>query len=85
MKYKVCTNSYQDFDFILQEFDTRRKLHDWLEALLLSTNKIHFESRLNDIQRDCGGEGLFKNKETIPIAIINLMLKEFGLEIKEQN
>lgn len=61
----------------------------WLDLLLDAVKKVSLMTKLNDIQRDCN-EGrsqsdpiVFPNKFTMPISIINLVIKEFGLKIVE--
>ena len=59
----------------------------WIEDTLVATTGQSLMLKLNDIQLGCrseNGETLFPDKFTMPLCIVNLVLKEFNLEIKEE-
>lgn len=61
---------------------------DWLDNVIVATTGESLMSRLNKIQLECrneNGETLFPDKSKMPLCIVNLVLKEFNLEIKEDS
>lgn len=59
----------------------------WADNVIYAITGESLMSRLNDIQLGCrseNGETLFPDKFTMPLCIVNLVLKEFNLEIKEE-
>jgi len=58
----------------------------WLDNLLDGTSRFRLISRLNDIQGECNLDRdppPFPNKFAMPLGIVNLLIKEFGLTIEE--
>lgn len=58
----------------------------WLDNVIAATTGKSLMSRLNEIQLGCrneNGETLFPDKDKMPLCIVNLVLKEFNLEIEE--
>lgn len=66
--------------------DTQEKVTRWLDELLMCTNDFSLMSKLNDLQTECytcgkGGVEAFPSKFDIPLMVVNLIIKDFGLEI----
>lgn len=57
----------------------------WVDHVLSATTGCSLLSMLNDIQCECNTDerDAFPSKFTMPLCIINLVLKEFNLEIRE--
>lgn len=61
---------------------------DWLDTVLVATTGESLRSRLNEIQLECrdeNGKTLFPDKNKLPLCIVNLVLKEFNLETKDED
>lgn len=59
---------------------------NWVDKLLECTHHASLMSKLNDIQRDVrtkDGMTVYEYKDQIPLSIVNLVLREYGLEIEE--
>ena len=62
------------------------KAIDYIHDLLFAIKRFSLLSELNQIQVECNREdkGLFfPDKTTMPLCIINLVLKQHGLKIEE--
>lgn len=60
----------------------------WLDNVIVATTGESLMSRLNEVQLGCrngDGETLFPDKDKMPLCIVNLVLKEFNLEIEEDS
>jgi hypothetical protein len=56
----------------------------YVEKMLHAVCRISLMSILNDLQQECGGDdenSPFHNKFTIPLSIVNLVLKEYHIKI----
>jgi len=72
--------------YTLHRSDSMSGMLYFVDNMLEATNHFHFISKLNEIQSHCGGldkASVFYDKATIPLIIINLVLKEYGIEIVE--
>lgn len=59
---------------------------DWLDNMLDAVKGFSFFSALNQIQAECNLDRdprPFPSKTDIPLCILNLVLKEHGLELKK--
>ena len=77
---------FEDGDTALDQTPAQTKAMDWLEDLLDATNNVSLLSKLNKIQAESNFDRdpkPFPDKYTMPLCIVNLVLKEYGLEIEE--
>jgi len=71
---------------ILDREPALSKAITWLDNLLVGTSRFSLLSKLNDIQAECNldkNPPPFPNKYAMPLGIVNLLIKEFGLQIEE--
>lgn len=62
------------------------KALNWLDDLLVTVKGFSLLSELNAIQAECNldrNPPPFPSKYSMPLCIVNLVLKEHGLELKE--
>lgn len=77
---------FEDGNSCLDQNTAQSKAMDWLEDLLDATKNFSLYSALNEIQAECNldkNPPPFPDKTTMPLCIVNLVLKEHGLEIEE--
>ena len=77
---------FEDGNSCLDQQTAQSKAMDWLDDLLDATKDFSLYSALNKIQAECNldkNPPPFPNKTTMPLCIVNLVLKEHGLEIEE--
>ena len=85
MKHYVLRTISPD-PYKLYASDSMSDMLDFIDQMLEAITHFSLLSKLNDIQSYCGGQdegSVFYNKATIPLIIINLVLKEYGIEIVE--
>ena len=91
----TCYSNNHDDTRTLAEFEddpensilqssAQAKAIDYTHDLLYATKRFSLLNELNQIQIECnkGKELFFPDKTTMPICIINLVLKQHGLEIE---
>lgn len=77
---------FENGNTALDQTNAQIKAMDWLEDLLNAVKHVSLLSKLNEIQAECNLDRdpePFPNKYTMPLCIVNLVLKEYGLEIEE--
>ena len=77
---------FEDGNTALDQESAQSKAMYWLDDLLVATKKFSLFSALNNIQAECNldkNPPPFPDKTTMPLCIVNLVLKEHGLEIEE--
>lgn len=77
---------FEDGHDCLDQQPALSKALDWLDDLLDATKNFSLMFALNEIQAECNLDKdppPFPNKHTMPLCIVNLVLKEHGLEIEE--
>lgn len=84
--YKVVDEQFGETVFY--KSGTQEQVTRWLDSLLYAVKGFRLLSALNDIQTECnpgkaGSDGaeVFPNKFSMPLIIVNLVLKEHGLKI----
>ena len=78
--------TFVDGNDVLDMEPAQSKALYWLEDLLDATNNFSLFVALNKIQAECNldkNPPPFPDKTTMPLCIVNLVLKEHGLEIEE--
>lgn len=87
-----CNSDYHESPRTLASFEgdnAQENAMAWVEDLLLSVARKSLMSALNDIQCKCNeghnpdGPQIFPNKYTMPLCIINLVLKEHRIWLEE--
>jgi len=66
--------------------DSQREAMEWADAALLAIAGESLIGELNDIQAECNLDKdpkPFPDKFAMPLCIVNLVLKEFNLELRE--
>lgn len=87
IEFRVLTYNQRGDLFVLHTADNQENAMCWLDLVLEKTTKgkYGFWSELNDLQHDCinekTGKTIFPDKTEIPLAIVNLVLKEYGIWI----
>ena len=83
-------------DRVFGRFSCQKAAMEWVSDVLESTKGFFFLSALNDLQAECNPHvwgmseeerkknEVFPDKFRMPLAIINLVLKEHGLKIAHQ-
>ena len=71
---------------IFHKAESQQAVTYWLDQLLDRTNDFSLMSALNDLQTACyecaeGGVQAFPSKFEIPLMVVNLILKDYGLKI----
>ena len=77
---------FEDGNSCLDQQTAQAKAMDWLDDLLDATKNFSLYSALNEIQVECNldkNPPPFPKKTTMPLCIVNLVLKEHGLQIEE--
>ena len=87
VEFRVETLDQRGDMFVLHTAETQENAMRWLSLVLEKASKDRFNlwSELIDLQHDCynetTGKTIFPDKTKIPLAIINLVLKEYGIWI----
>lgn len=78
--------TFEDEDPGFDRQKARYKALHWLDDMLNAVKGCSLFEELNEIQAECN-QGLdpqpFPKKTEMPLCILNLVLKEHGLELKE--
>lgn len=77
---------FEDGHAVLDQQTAQSKAMDWVDDLLEATKKFSLYTALNDIQAECNLDRdpkPFPDKTKMPLCIVNLVLKEHGLELEE--
>lgn len=77
---------FEDGNSCLDQSTAQSKAMDWLDDMLDATKGFSLYSALDEIQSKCNldkNPPPFPDKTTMPLCIVNLVLKEHGLEIEE--
>jgi hypothetical protein len=98
MKLKITgySNDAECIDYTFAEFEDGKGVLDqepalskaitWLDNLLDGTSNFSLLSKLNEMQVVCNrgkDPKPFPDKFAMPVCIVNLLIKEFGLRIEE--
>ena len=87
VEFRVLTFNQRGDLFVLHTADNQENAMRWLDLVVekITKGKVSIWSELNDLQRDCINEQteetIFPDKTKIPLAIVNLILKEYGVWI----
>lgn len=85
--YKVVDEQFGETVFYKSE--SQERITRWLDSLLYAVKGFRLLSALNDIQTECNpknaamneADKVFPNKFSMPLIILNLVLKEHGLKV----
>ena len=78
---------------LIRNFNCRAAAIEFINGLLFATNGFYFLSALNDIQTDAMFNRTqfekddvvpFPDKYTMPLSVLNLVLKPYHISIKEE-
>ena len=78
--------TFEDGNTVLDQEKAESKALYWLDDMLDAVKGFSLFSALNDIQAECNlgkDPEPFPSKTEMPLCILNLVLKEHGLELKE--
>lgn len=78
--------TFEDGNSVLDMQSAKSKAMYWLEDLLSATNDFSLFDTLDKIQAESNfnkNPPPFPNKVEMPLIIVNLVLKKYGLEIEE--
>lgn len=77
---------FEDGNTVFDQQKAKSKALYWLDDMLDAVKGFSLFAALNDIQAECNLDKehpLFPNKTEMPLCILNLVLKEHGLELEE--
>lgn len=78
--------TFEDGDTVFDQAKAKTKALCWLDDMLVAVKGFSLFSELNRIQEECNvgrDPQPFPYKMEMPLCILNLVLKEHGLELKE--
>lgn len=78
--------SFEDGDTTLDQESAKSKALYWLDDMLDAVKEFSLFKALSDIQAECNlgrDPEPFPDKTEMPLCILNLVLKEHGLELEE--
>ena len=77
---------FEDGDAVFDRETALSKALGWLDDMLVAVKGFSLFSALNEIQAECNLDKEhppFPDKYAMPMCILNLVLKEHGLELEE--
>ena len=92
----VKVYAYEDDEnrrLLIRDFQCRASAIEFINGLIFATNGFYFLGALNDIQSDAmfnrsefekDGVVPFPDKYTMPLSILNLVLKDYNISIREE-
>lgn len=78
--------AFEDGDTVLDQEKAKSKALYWLDDMLDAVKGFSLFAALNRIQAECNLDRdpkPFPSKTEMPLCLLNLVLKEHGLELKE--
>ncbi|GAX46783.1 hypothetical protein RsY01_363 [Lactococcus reticulitermitis] len=81
-KFSVCTTKYDSVS--LFESTSKWVALNWLDSALRNIAGFSLIDELNGMQLQIFDSKLFETKDKIPVYFINLVIKEFNIEMREE-
>lgn len=79
--------TFEDGNTVLDRQTAKSKALHWLDDMLDAVKGFSLFTALNDIQAECNLDQdpkPFPSKMEMPLCILNLVLREHGLELEEE-